>query len=581
MERRSAVRKWIGLLVASKLAASCSDPRTAQVGDARWTTYQDVAPLLSQQCAGCHSGATPSGGYSVEGYLSAVSRRDDGTPRAAPGDPNALVLQAAAGTLAGPHSAIGSADLAQLRDWVVRSRVAKAPYTFHFKGWMDPADSEQFHGLALRRNAYRTDDQSNDCQHCHGADLRGGIAQVDCNSCHTAGVFACNTCHGDTASPAPPRDLHGIRSTSSLGVGAHRSHVQPSRLHAAYDCALCHPTASTPDHYAGYGHPDEPAAPVAFRAAAAPVTPSWDRNSATCLNSYCHSPSVPSDPTPTNVTPHWTRVGTGEAACGTCHGVPPASHADPPPGLDFAAKLVRCGACHQTTVVDGRLLPTTHANGTVELGSGPSDCSNCHGDATSEAPPKDTLGRTDERLATVGAHRAHLEARHELRGPIPCTECHVRPEHLHDPGHIDHVPPAVVFPNISTVGRLARTDGAQPSYNPAAASCGSVYCHGNGALLLTDATPRLIRSPVWTAGSSQAACGACHGLPPRNPLNPMDPHAGITRITECVQCHPTTVTAAGAIILTRDSSGQLQSTHIDGIVQVCPPACTGGGSGGP
>src|SRR5262245_14242993 len=90
--------KSASLAIVGLLAASCSDPRASRTGDAPWTTYQDVAPLLSQECAGCHSGPMPKGDYSVDGYLAAVSRRDDGTPRAAPGDPNALLLMAAAGT---------------------------------------------------------------------------------------------------------------------------------------------------------------------------------------------------------------------------------------------------------------------------------------------------------------------------------------------------------------------------------------------------------------------------------------------------------------------------------------------------
>src|SRR6516225_5957389 len=118
----SAWLKSTGVAIAGAVAASCSNPRPSQIGEAAWTIYQNVAPLLGQQCASCHSGSAPSGGYSVDGYLSVVSRRDDGTPRAAPGDPNALVLMAAAGTLPGPHSAVASGDLAQLQDWVVRSR---------------------------------------------------------------------------------------------------------------------------------------------------------------------------------------------------------------------------------------------------------------------------------------------------------------------------------------------------------------------------------------------------------------------------------------------------------------------------
>jgi len=141
------------------------------------------------------------------------------------------------------------------------------------------------------------------------------------------------------------------------------------------------------------------------------------------------------------------------------------------------------------------------------------------------------------------------------------------PASLHEPGHIDHGPPAIVFPNVSGVGTLARTDGAQPSYMLSDASCGGVYCHGNGQLLLTDGTQGLIRNPVWSAGSSQAACGACHGLPPRNPNNPSDPHRNVMSITQCINCHAASVTESGAIRINPDGS----STHIDGIVQLGGP----------
>jgi predicted CxxxxCH...CXXCH cytochrome family protein len=135
---------------------------------------------------------------------------------------------------------------------------------------------------------------------------------------------------------------------------------------------------------------------------------------------------------------------------------------------------------------------------------------------------------------------------------------------LHDPGHIDHPPPAIVFPNIPGVGTLARADGAQPSYDSTAVSCGSVYCHGNGAQVLTDPAPGLIRTPVWTGGVSQVACGAaCHRIPPQDGFTG---HLGAT-LTDCHNCHPQTITATGAIIVTRDPvTGDLQSTHINGQV---------------
>jgi len=531
---------WRLIVVAAAAAAgACSEARKSEIGDPRWTTYAETtAAILASNCHPCHSDAVASGGYSIDSYLSAVARRDDGTPRVVAGDPDSALLAAARGERAG-HVRVSEDDLQKLQDWTVRSRLAPKPYRVHEKGWMNPGDTSAFHGLALRRLAY----DNATCQSCHGQDLRGGVSGVDCQSCHTNGVQACNTCHGDATSPAPPRDLHGIRVTTALGVGAHRSHVQNGSLHAAYNCNVCHATPSTPAHYANYGHPDEPPADVTVRSAFGLIA-SWDRDSATCSNSYCHRPSQPQDPRPRNTTPHWTRVGSGEASCGTCHGLPPASHVDN-----------RCPACHQASYSQSALVAARHANGVVDLGTGPDGCSNCHGDQTSPAPPKDVLGRTDERLQTVGAHRAHLEARHQLRGPIACNECHAVPADLHDPGHIDHLPPAIVFPSAAGVGVLASTDGARPTYNSSSATCGSVYCHGSGTRAERDTAPTVNRTPSWIGSTSQAACGTCHGIPPNNGVHPA------ADLTQCVNCHSATVTSDGAIRVDRDPI-----THINGVV---------------
>src|SRR6266498_1657298 len=72
-----------------------------------------------------------------------------------------------------------------------------------------------------------------------------------------------------------------------------------------------------------------------------------------------------------------------EEACGSCHGIPPASH---PTTTD-------CGMCHDgytaTTVND-----VLHQNGVVDVIV---SCSSCHGDPSrvvgpKEAPPRDTFG---------------------------------------------------------------------------------------------------------------------------------------------------------------------------------------------
>jgi len=556
MRRELLLWSWRYAIVASLALAGC-EARNSQTGTSTLTTYeQSASAILVTNCGACHGPTRAEGGYRIDTYLGAVARRDDGTPRVSYGDPNSALLQAASGNRAG-HSAISADQLAVLNDWVVRSRVTKASYTVHDPGWMNPGDASQFHGLVLRTGGsiYPSGGYPfEQCTGCHGSDLDGGAA-VACTSCHRQGVTACNTCHGDSTATisamepwwsSPPRDLDGINVTTSLGVGAHRSHTVPRStggvIHAGFDCARCH-QLDPANHYKNADQPNARPVNVMF-AGTGGGTGTWDRNTATCTNGYCHAPAATD--TAANHKPfQWTAVGVSSVVCGTCHGLPPSSHADD-----------RCSACHQQAYSGGQLLAQTHANGVIELGKNGTGCNGCHGDASSSAPPTDVLGRSDDRLQTVGAHRAHLEARHRLRGPIACDECHVVPSALHSPGHIDHPPPAVVFPPSS--GDLARRDGAQPFYNAANATCGSVYCHGGGIGLRDDTAPNLVKVPNWTAGISQAACGACHGIPSRTPSFG---HSGIADgdLCRCVECHRATMDQSCGL-------NQNSSTHLNGRV---------------
>jgi predicted CxxxxCH...CXXCH cytochrome family protein len=72
----------------------------------------------------------------------------------------------------------------------------------------------------------------------------------------------------------------------------------------------------------------------------------WDRATATCTNVACHGAA----------TPVWTRVGRGEAACGTCHGAPPTD-APHDPSMDVFA----CATCHPA-FDQGK-----HINGVVDV----------------------------------------------------------------------------------------------------------------------------------------------------------------------------------------------------------------------
>jgi len=176
------------------------------------------------------------------------------------------------------------------------------------------------------------------CGGCHGVPPSGHApaAVEDCVRCHGAAPGAhvdgvvdlgdnsgtCGACHGDASSPAPPRGLHGERFTTAIAVGAHRAHVEaPSGLRGPIACAECHVMPAAVDTP---GHVDSaPPAEVIL------ASGTWDREAATCAGTGCHGAA----------TPVWTRVGLGEASCGTCHGVPP-------PGHDPALGVFDCVTCH-------------------------------------------------------------------------------------------------------------------------------------------------------------------------------------------------------------------------------------------
>jgi predicted CxxxxCH...CXXCH cytochrome family protein len=167
---------------------------------------------------------------------------------------------------------------------------------------------------------------------------------------------ACNACHGSKDNPAPPRDVAGRTDPSFIGVGAHQTHVREGSVARAFDCSECH---VAPKSVNDLGHIDtDLPAEVAFGplAKTGGAAPAWEHASATCQNTYCHGTFKGGSP----AAPVWTKVGKGEAACGTCHALPPAS---PHPQVKL------CSLCHNGIATDdpkiiGRNL---HLNGKVDL----------------------------------------------------------------------------------------------------------------------------------------------------------------------------------------------------------------------
>ncbi len=222
-----------------------------------------------------------------------------------------------------------------------------------------------------------------------------------------------------------------------------------------------------------------------------------------------------------------------------CDCTPPVGVGDEDAGDDGGAVVVDAGP-------DVPDAGEPDAGGEVP-DAGPLTCSSCHGSQRNAAPPRDTQGRTEQGLRTVGAHQAHLGASRWHRD-VQCQDCHVVPQHIDDPGHIDP-PPAEL-----TWSPVANAEGVVSSFD--GGTCGS-YCHG----------PTLsgghLTDPVWTKSDvSQAYCGDCHGVPPPAP----HPQAVGS---DCSTCHPDAKPGLGFAEPQR---------HIDGVldVQVTCITCHGG-----
>jgi predicted CxxxxCH...CXXCH cytochrome family protein len=362
----------------------------------------------------------------------------------------------------------------------------------HPAGISDPS-SPDFHGKLLQEGGWNFPQ----CQICHGSDFAGGTSGKSCLTCHPAGPTSCTTCH---ALP-PTNDAHPAHSPK-------------------YACSECH---VVPAHWNDPGHlftsdgkvitqPTITFGPIAKTNAAKPT---WDGTK--CTNTYCHGDAKPA----------WNG-GASQASCGSCHGIPPADHTSN-----------QCGDCHglvannQQQIINAAL----HVDGKVEVGDGSGGCQACHPNAGLD-----------------GAHTSHLQATHELRGPLACGDCHLVPATVTAAGHPDQ---PIVTPFPPSWSGIASDDGAMPTWNQPAMLCAGTYCHGNGTTLSADAAPNILRAPTWTPGNGAAVCGACHGIPPADGVHtsPMD-------LTACATCHPTTMNAQGGLIA--------GGTHIDGVIEHVP-----------
>ena len=552
----------VTLLVAS---LGCAKARPDVVGQARCESWKkDIGPAFAARCSSCHGttgGSLPAAGYDTSTYAGALGGGSDAVPNASAGDPSSRLL-----TMLDPATADAThlpvSDLfGPVQSWVVDCALSFVESSIHGRGILDPRSTD-FHGQLIRDQKY----DFSVCQKCHGSDFGGGTSGASCLGCHQEGPTACSTCHGDIAASA-----------------SHGHHLGKGPLGSSFACGECH---RVPAVYTDVGHIfladgtlDPPPAEVVLGATAAltpagstrPAPPAFDPATQTCSNVYCHG-AVLGDSAATNTAPVWSAPGTGQANCGTCHGLPP-NHTG----------SQTCINCHPSVVDrDMKIIaPDKHIDGKVELGDPALGCTACHGSSMGNAagagnavgnaaPPPDLTGATATTAPGVGAHQAHLTGAAHLRGPIACGECHLVPAEVSSPGHFgghgpggDDSPGAEVFPAGQPAGSvLAAAGGAAPVWTQATVTCSGVYCHGGGTALAADTTPGVERAPVWTA-SSGLTCGvACHGLPPTS-----SPHLPSMTRLDCVTCHPRTVDPTGAIIVS-GPAGAETSLHINGVIDV-------------
>jgi predicted CxxxxCH...CXXCH cytochrome family protein len=242
---------------------------------------------------------------------------------------------------------------------------------------------------------------------------------------------ACSgACHGSGPSAAPPTDTTGHTTSASIGVGAHAQHLKAADWHKAVECGSCH---KVPEQIGDVGHIDtELPAELTFGGMGTGAT--WNRDTQTCTNSYCHGATLSNavgtetgtDAGGTAMEPVWTQVDGSQAQCGSCHGAPPpAPHpADPD-----------CGKCHPTMNPGAGMkiaYPDLHIDGRVDV-IDTASCDSCHGQNGQSAPPKDTLGNVATTATGVGAHAQHM-ASSTWHAPINCVECHKVPAGLNDRG---------------------------------------------------------------------------------------------------------------------------------------------------
>jgi predicted CxxxxCH...CXXCH cytochrome family protein len=206
--------------------------------------------------------------------------------------------------------------------------------------------------------------QMSDCSRCHGAVVGPDNRTIVARERHVDGHVdvavdeTCTSCHGRD-NPAPPVNVDGETRSSARGVGAHQTHVLGTPRSRPVPCGECHlvpKTVLTP------GHIDTPPpAEVVLSGTSIAFGKGARLENGRCVDSSCHGAAFPGGHASGGslTTPSWAVVDGTQAACGTCHALPP-----PRPHPYFSED---CGRCHKDLSADGKsfLRPELHVDGVV------------------------------------------------------------------------------------------------------------------------------------------------------------------------------------------------------------------------
>lgn len=369
-----------------------------------------------------------------------------------------------------------------------------------------------------------------------------------CEKCHTTNP----TSGGFYGTTGPD----GTKSKTDPYVGAHFQHItsMPYKYSAKIACSSCHISPTGP--YSP-GHIDSALpAEINFGSLAESGLqgtytsiehqPTYNFSSKQCNNLWCHGGGMSSNegfgdygsvgadkdggelgsPVPAiwNV-PFLNGVGTND--CVKCHAFPPAA---PLPGYNHwddnhnrPYEANQCNICHKHVDTTGYVFinPALHVNGLVD------SCNTCHGrppidDATMTKPATGFLS-----AGMVGAHQAHA------LNPAIKKDCYV----CHD-NYAEEMPSYFMeigfnaYGGKVTSGTFYGYSTLTPNYNTRirykstnagttvgiskdaelAHTCSNLYCHGGGTNTLAPLAGGSNIKPNWEGGSSQAACGTCHGV---------------------------------------------------------------------